>query len=287
MEFIKDLERRNKDLHILGSFIEEKIVAYTCFGQRDSTIVSPFSSTFGGIEIISKSPSLQFIDELIGSLVEYHDSTSFSSIEITLNQKEYGFNGNVFPYLINSMFRKGFQIKDIEISSIVNLSVWKEGSRNFKRNVRIAKNEGLSFDKCTEIEQKKLCYAVIESNRRDKGFPIHLSFDYFESVKEFLDIDFFIVKSKSNETIAGAITYHVATDIVLIVYWGDLLAHRNKKAMALLAHELIHHYQSMGITYLDIGTSTKDSQPNYGLTSFKSGLGGTPVEKITLKKVLE
>lgn len=73
--------------------------------------------------------------------------------------------------------------------------------------------------------------------------------------------------------VAAAQVFHVAKDTAQVIYWGDLAAYSHLRTMNRLAAFMYDHFSRLGVRILDIGPSTEDGEPNYGLCSFKEDIG--------------
>ena len=86
------------------------------------------------------------------------------------------------------------------------------------------------------------------------------------------------------EDIAAALVYDVTDDIAQVVYWGDIPGHAEKKVINFLAYQLIQIYHARGFRYLDIGPSTEEGEPNFGLCDFKDSIGCMRMAKVKFTK---
>jgi lipid II:glycine glycyltransferase (peptidoglycan interpeptide bridge formation enzyme) len=78
---------------------------------------------------------------------------------------------------------------------------------------------------------------------------------------------------KDSEPVAAAVVFYVAHQIAQVIYWGDLPKFSEHKTMNFLSYSLFKYYSENGIAMIDIGSSTEDSVPNYGLCEFKESIG--------------
>ena len=95
--------------------------------------------------------------------------------------------------------------------------------------------------------------------------------------------DIFIVK-KDNVSIAAAFIYYINNEVCSVIYWGDIEGYSQVKPINYLSYQLIQFYGEKGIKYLDIGISTEDGVPNYGLCDFKDSIGCFPSSKYIFTK---
>jgi lipid II:glycine glycyltransferase (peptidoglycan interpeptide bridge formation enzyme) len=73
--------------------------------------------------------------------------------------------------------------------------------------------------------------------------------------------------------IAGMVIFVCNPRVALAFYLSHLQAWQNYRPMNLLYHEAICWCMRQGFEYLDFGTVTLKSQPNWGLVRFKEEAG--------------
>ena len=83
---------------------------------------------------------------------------------------------------------------------------------------------------------------------------------------------------------AAAMIYHVAHEIVQVIYWGDLPQARHARAMNHLAWRIFGWYahNRPDIRIIDIGPASSDGIRNEGLCQFKLSLGCVETIRPTL-----
>lgn len=268
-------------------FREGKIRLGLIVGRQNDVVKSPFSAPFGGFSFVSEKIRLQYIEEAIKLLSEWANSRDISAIEIILPPLFY--NYSFISKQINCFHRAGyiFSAIDLNFSCDVfgNKKPYQEQLwRNSRKNLRIAFEANLSFIRVTDETEKRISYEIISKNRAHRGFPLRMTWDQIQDTEILIPIDYFLVKDFHGNPIAAAIVFHVTDRIVQVVYWGDLPGHTEVKPMNFLASGLYEHYEDLNIEYLDIGPSTENSLPNYGLCEFKESLGCTLYPKYTMYK---
>ena len=92
---------------------------------------------------------------------------------------------------------------------------------------------------------------------------------------KIVDHDFFLVQHEG-KTIASAVVYLLTPKIAQVVYWGDVPEVGEFKPINFISYNLIQYYKAQNFEILDIGISTEEGIPNYGLCSFKESLGCIP-----------
>lgn len=256
------------------AFKDSKIRLGIILGLRDLELLSPFSATFGGFELVNDDVKLYQIDAAIEALSKWASAHKFIGIKII--PPPFFYKEDFLAKTINCLYRAGFETKNMELNyhfQTANLTdtyekdIWYNARKNLKR----ANSHGLVFEKL-ESSDGKLAYDVIAQNRAERGFPLRMTWEQLVTTNSVIPMDFFLVKN-SADTIGAAIVYHIAPSIVRVIYWGDLPQYSEYKTMNFLSYELFKHYKKEGIKILDIGHSTVDSVPNHGLCEFKESIG--------------
>ena len=94
----------------------------------------------------------------------------------------------------------------------------------------------------------------------------------WQTVSRVITADFFVLEHEGCD-VAAAQIFHVADGIAQVVYWGDIRQYAKLRPMNYLAYSLFGYYADNGLRILDIGPSTEDGIPNYGLCEFKESIG--------------
>ncbi|GFI54142.1 hypothetical protein IMSAGC022_00753 [Alistipes sp.] len=111
----------------------------------------------------------------------------------------------------------------------------------------------------------------------------------WEQVKDtiaYISHDLFILDIDEEE-VASAIVFKVTDNINQVIYWGDLPGFADKRPMNLLAYTIYEYYWHLGLGFLDIGPSTMNGIPNYGLCDFKESIGCTTSNKFIFCKEIK
>ena len=116
-------------------------------------------------------------------------------------------------------------------------------------------------------------YEVIRRNREEHGYPLRMTLEQvWQTVTSVVKADFFVLEHEGRDVAAAQIS-HVAEGIAQVIYWGDIRKYSALRPMNFLAYSLLDHYYKQGLRILDIGPSTEDGVPNYGLCEFKENIG--------------
>jgi hypothetical protein len=255
-------------------------------GATEKIFCSPFSAPFGGFSYIAKDIRLQYLEDAVKSLKGWAAGKGFSSIRITLPPSLY--DSTFIAKQINCLWREGFEISAIELNHSFDLrhlnekypeNIWY----NARKNLRIATNAGLQFIRCSSEDLKRLTYDIIFQNRSYHGKPLRMTWNQVSETACKIPADYFLIETDKQTAIASAIVFHINKNVVQVIYWGDLNGYSEMKPMNFLAFKIFEYYKLSGEEIVDIGYSTENSTPNYGLCEFKESIGCEVNPKYTLK----
>lgn len=255
-------------------------------GTRDYMLLSPYSAPFGGFSFISSDIKLKYVEDAIELLKTWAGDNQFDTISITLPPSIY--HSSFISKQINCLWRKNFEISQIDLSNSINLDNFNESYieniwYNARKNLNISLKSELNFRTCTEKEEKKLAYGIIAKNRETRGFPLRMTWEQVSDTIRIIQSDFFIAEDKTGYAVAAAIVFHVSSRVAQVIYWGDLPEFAHLRTMNFLSYKVFEFYKKAGIQFLDIGPSTENSLPNYGLFEFKESIGCQADPKFTFK----
>ncbi|HZK55868.1 MAG TPA: hypothetical protein VFC84_17015 [Desulfosporosinus sp.] len=268
-------------------FKEKKYRFGLCVGVRDGEVLCPFSAPFGTMVAIRKPVSIKYYDEAIDALDAFVVENNYRSIRFILPPMFYDETG--ISILVNALYRNGYGFKNIDLNFQFDLKkicteMYPEMiPHNGRKNLRISLNSDLVLKHCNTYEEEKKAYNVIAENRESKGYPLRMTFQQVIDTVQIVDHDFFLVM-KDDDAIAATLIYYINEDVAQVIYWGDRPSFGEFKPINYLAYQLIHYYGERGLSYLDIGPSTENSIPNYGLCDFKESIGCDISSKITMVK---
>lgn len=137
---------------------------------------------------------------------------------------------------------------------------------------------------CDSQDSKRIAYEIIAENRQAKGYPLRMTFKQIYDTMQTVDSKVFIVKNALSEYIASAFVYHVNNSIAQVIYWGDKPGNSQYKSINFIAYRLLQYYHGLKFKYLDIGPSTENSIPNFGLCDFKESILCSRSLKFSLQK---
>ena len=255
-------------------FKDTKLRLGIIFGQRNNKLVSPFSAPFGGFLATSEDVKLNQIDAALEALTAWATAKKMEGMSIV--SPSFFYNENFLNKVYNCLYRAGFESSNIELNYQFPTQKFNENYQtniwyNARKNLKRAFQANLTFEKLAN-QNGKQAYDVIAQNRKERGFPLRMTWEQVLETTTVITADFFLVKKEATP-IGAAVVFHVADQIVQVIYWGDLPQYAEYKTMNFLSFQVFQYYKQQGIAMIDIGPSTEDSVPNHGLCEFKESIG--------------
>ncbi len=254
-------------------------------GERDGRLLSPFSAPFGGFDMKGVQ-TLQNMTEAVRLAADYAHGQG-KKLVVTLPPLIYG--ETQISKWINAFIGAGFT-PTVDLNYYFPLSHFRDYTdyinRSARKNLHKAEKEDFSFVKVDTSDKAAVrrAYEVIRINREEHGYPLRMSFEQvWETVTNVVEADFFIL-SHGADDVAAAQVYRVVDGIAQVIYWGDKRQFSALRPMNMLAYHVFRHYHEAGYRILDIGPSTEDGVPSFGLCEFKENIGCEATLKYRFEK---
>ena len=243
-------------------------------GERDGMLRSPFSAPFGGFAQQGVQ-NLQNMEDAVKLLQDYAASRG-QGILVTLPPLFY--DESQLSKWVSVFMRAGFRptidlnyhfsiSRFPEYRSVIDRSARNHLNRSLKSGFRLLQLNSGNRD---DVER---AYEVIRRNRKERGYPLRMTFEQvWQTVSHVVKADFFVLDYEGRDVDAAQI-FHVAPGIAQVIYWGDIREYSDLRPMNYLTYAVFQHYYERGLKILDIGPSTEDGIPNYGLCEFKEDTG--------------
>ncbi len=130
-------------------------------------------------------------------------------------------------------------------------------------------------------------YELLKENRASKGHQLSMTLTQLEEMCTLFPESFLLFGVSDGDNLAAAaVCLRISNTILYVFYWGDSSVYASFSPVVRLAAEIYSFCQSEGIEIMDVGTSTEDAVPNFGLINFKNGLGFSESLKISMIKNL-
>lgn len=244
-------------------------------GIKNNKLYTPFSAPFAGFSFVKENTSLLQLEATVDALLTYISDKGYTGLHYTMPPLFYNqlFNNK----LLNVLYRRDFTISAIDVNYELDLqkmdndyeaNIWY----NARKNLKISLKQEFTCIKCETDPLILEAYNVIQENRERKELPLKMTFEQVKKTSEIISADFFLLRNNSMN-VAAAQIFHVAPGIVQVIYWGDIPDYASHKPMNFLAFYIFNYYKKLGLKYIDIGPSSQNSVPNYGLCEFKESIG--------------
>lgn len=256
------------------SFNDPKPCFGIVLGESNGMLRSPFSAPFGGF-LENGTHRLERLEKAVDMLVDYAKERSLKLL-ITLPPLLY--DETKISKWVSVMTRK-MQLSYINLNYHLDISRMPYYRSVIDRSARNHLNQALRQNYClhklnsANRDDVARVYNVICCNHKERGFPLRMTFEQvWQTVSNVISADFFVLEYEGVD-VAAAQIFHVADGIAQVVYWGDIRQYAKLRPMNYLAYSLLRYYYDQGLRVLDIGPSTENGMPNYGLCEFKENIG--------------
>jgi hypothetical protein len=185
--------------------------------------------------------------------------------------------------------KNNFKITKFDLNYSLNIDNKRfEELISYGNRKRVKKCERFNL-LCERLELNELrnVYDTIYQNRKSKGYPMTMSFAEVEKMAKLFPENILLFGVKDiNKIIASAFCLMVNPSTLYVLYWGELIEYSSYSPVAIIAKSIYEFCQANQINTFDIGTSSINLEPNYGLIRFKRNLGFSESAKFTLTKEL-
>ena len=248
-------------------------------GEKNGELYSPFSAPFGGFFSAQKNIGLEIMENAAEKLCEWLKEKN-KKCHITLPPPLY--DSNLISLSFYALQNKGFSIEYTDLNYFLNLSKALQHKPNFRKNLRTALKENFIFKKCQTKSEREIAYKIIDQNRKERGYPPHISFEELQKTSEIFAIDCFLLYLDETP-ITGAFIYQTAPKIAQLILWGDNREYSKYRPMNLFATRIAQYYKEQNFEHFDLGPSSKNGISNHGLSRFKADMGCEISLKHTIK----
>lgn len=247
---------------------------------------SPLRSSFGSLEFSNNLPAKILFDFVL--FFEFAlKSKGVKHIRIKSYPQIYKpYNFTLFQaFLINLKY----SVSQAEISSVIKITAGN-ARENFHRSERRKLDKtlqaGLIF-KPIPIGHLDEVYMFIQTCRRNKNYSLSMTLEGMRlSVGRFPNHYLLFGVFDNENLVAASICILVKQNILYDFYHDHSASYDHLSPITLLVAEMYNYCKLNNIGLLDMGTSSINGIPNFGLLHFKNFLGGKPTAKFTFEKNL-
>ena len=234
-------------------------------GVRDGRGHCPFSAPFGEITAVGRQ-KLETVAAFVSLLRERFGSGKLS---VTLAPPFY--DELMQPRVAGCLAAAG-TLDYADFNYHYCLDHFADFASRLDANARNHLNRALRAGFEFAVSPLPEAYAVIEANRREKGYPLRMTLEALQATSAIIPVDSFLL-TLGGEPAAAAIVYRLNARVAQVIYWGHLGAYSASHPMNLLAREVFGHYAAAGFDIVDVGPASSDGHPDMGLCTFKESLG--------------
>lgn len=255
-------------------FSDEKTRFAFVGGLCGNVLKFPFSASFECFSEISLNNKISRYHTAVATLKKKAAETGVKKITVALPPVYYA--PSHISKLTNALFANGFSLKTADVNYEYYLNDFsgdyeKQIAYNARKSLHKAMKYGLIFEKTDDFQT---VYEVIRQNREGKGYPLRMSCSDVSLTAEIIPSDYFLVRDALGIPVASALCHHITDKVVRVVYWGNIPETEKLCPMNFLSFNLFQYYAENGkVEIIDIGPSTQNSLPNFGLCDFKEGIG--------------
>ena len=256
-------------------FKNNKIRFGLILGIKDHIAISPFSAPYGGFTTINKNVALKHLYTALSALDSYCVEQKIQELNLTLPPTFYG--ENILNSWASAFINHGFCIRSLDLNYQFRLEKFNGYNSylesSIKNQFKKAISNDFSFVECKSFEDRLAAYSVIQQNKLENNYPLKLTFDQVQDTMKIIKADFFLVKDKDGNDVAAAMIFRVTNTVAQIIYWGHLDKYSKLYPMNYMAYKVFEYYYNLNYEWVDIGPSSEDGIPNFGLCDFKQNIG--------------
>lgn len=269
------------DLHYLVCK-DKKARIGIILGKRGEMLCSPFSAPFGGFSF-NRNEKLDYFEEAAALVKSYAEALD-SKLKISLPPVIY--HPTLVSKMCSSFIRSGYQTAYMDLNYQFEVERFRNYEKLIDTKTKNKLHNSQKVDFCfIQLDSQReedvvRAYEVIRKNREARGFPLRMTRQAVWETVQVVKADFFVLSFEGVD-VAAAQVFHVSSGIAQVIYWGDLPEYAELRVMNFFTYKVFEHYFSKGLRILDIGPSTENGVPNYGLCEFKENIGCTVSMKYT------
>lgn len=184
---------------------------------------------------------------------------------------------------------RGYQMTQCDLNQSLDISATPLSERmshgNLKR-LRKCEREGLTAQQLPASALGDV-YDTLAANRAGKGHAMSMTLAQLQTMADTFPDAVLLFGCRDGERLAAAaLCLRLSAAVLYVFYWGDQPGYAQWSPVVPVADAIYRYGQDHGVALLDVGTSTLDREPNFGLIQFKRGLGFTESLKVRMSKTL-
>lgn len=262
------------------------IEAHIHFYVRDGRAQSIIQSPFGGIEWsdrIDNKTLFSFIEFICDELKEKGVK------KIVVVNPPQAYQNDKQALIETFLINLGFSVSTAEVGSVIAVSTLPFSKLLHPRKSKKLKqtlNYNFEF-RILDASSVEDVYRFIESQRKEKNYLLSITLDHLTASGKRLDNSYkFFGVFHQGKLVGASVAVHVLPTILYHFISDHVRKIEEARPALFLMKGLYDYCAKSGITLLDLGTSAKESKPNFKLIKFKTEMGGQITHKFTFTKIL-
>lgn len=261
------------------------VLAGIHFHIADRIASSPYRSPFGSIEASKKIEPItlfNFLEFVSSSLI------GKGAFRIIIKSPPTIYNNEIQTLVYTFLLNLGYHITNAETGAVlVADKTFDELSQHWeKRKVRHAQTKELTLIHHSG-DDLKLLYDFIFACREKKGYASSMVYNDLQKVVKMFP-DRFLLTSIHHEQkmVAASVSIKVNQQVLYHFYSDHLRPIDDVNPTLFLIKGLYEYAVQHKIAMVDLGTSSINELPNFGLLDFKLRVGSTLTSKFTFEKTI-
>lgn len=254
---------------------------------------SPFRSSFGSIEF-NRQLSLENLNAFIEEINKWAIKNKLKTMVVKSYPFCYAPQNSAM--LTNCFLNNGYKIISADLNQHLIISDLRFKISDLfhlseKRRLKKCEQAGFKFHKVTFSGRAdtsntiKEMYNFIKKARDRQRHPLTMNYETLVEMFHNFPNEYHIFTVRDKEKIAAlTVAIKINENILYNFYPADSHHYKNFSPTVMLVKGLYDHCVENGFKLLDLGISTENSKPNFGLINFKKNLGAESSLKLTFRK---
>ncbi|MBF0341706.1 MAG: GNAT family N-acetyltransferase [Magnetococcales bacterium] len=263
-----------------------RLIGSLCGVRFDDQFVSGYSAGFGGIDMVRDPEELARLPAMISAFCRHLSALGVRQMRIRCKPEGYSTNETMLHFVL---LNAGFSILECSLNAHLPVDAYISPEMYIqklasppRRCLKHGLKENFVLRVAESLEEWSTGYAVLESNRAQKGRRLSLTLDYIMRLRQIFpkNIALFLLTHEES-VIAAALVYDVTRRCSQVMYWGDAQHALSHSPMNVLAYRLVEQALGQGGRLLDLGATTPQGNP--GVLRFKQSVAARVGLRFTLQ----
>jgi hypothetical protein len=262
---------RFKSLHLM---IREKgnLIGLFPAVVEDQTVISHQGASYGGL-VLKPGLGVHDIFLAVEHLVQHLKNQGYKKIILT--QPPLIYYAQPDQYVDFALQKAGFRYRKREITAVIPLDV-AEPLATFQPDARRSTKKAIREGVRVKISDDFASYyGILKDNlgMRHNVTPTHTLAEILKLKALFPEAILLFGAYLKEKMLGGILVFCANPRVLLAFYISHRADYQAYRPVNLLFYELINWGRAQGFKYLDLGTFTRDMEPNWGLARFKENSG--------------